>query len=118
MVARGALDVGLGPSQKRGERVGSRSEGKVLEVVIRGLGREPDEHPIGSRAEPSGSWLAKQGVEVGVLLQTRKMTREKCGPGVEARGEHSPHKLALGLGTLKFDCTVKLGLKTSTEVSR
>lgn len=53
-----------------------------------------------------------------VLLQTRKMTREKCGPGVEARGEHSPHKLALGLGTLKFDCTVKLGLKTSAEVSR
>lgn len=83
MVARGALDVGLGPSQKRGERVGSRSEGKVLEVVIRGLGREPDEHPIGSRAEPSGSWLAKQGVEVGSAAANQKDDERKvwawCG---------------------------------------
>lgn len=57
MVARGALDVGLGPSQKRGERVGSRSEGKVLEVVIRGLGREPDEHPMEAEQSRVGAGL-------------------------------------------------------------
>lgn len=78
------------------------------------MGKEPAEHPIGNGAEPSGSWLAKQGVEAESAVETRGMKREQCGPGVEVRGEPTPHEVALGLGTLKFACS-KGGLKTRAE---
>lgn len=73
MVVQGVLDVGLRPSQKVDEScVNSRLEGKVLEVVIRGPGKEPAEHPIGNKTEVSGSWLAKEGVGVESAAANQK----------------------------------------------
>lgn len=66
------------------------------------MGKEPAEHPIGNEAEPSGSWLAKQGVEVESAAANQKDKERKVWAGVQLRGELSPHKVALGLGTLKF----------------
>lgn len=54
----------------KGGGAGSRSEGKVLEVAIRGLGKEPAEHPIGNEAEPGSLVNREWGQEVP--LQTRR----------------------------------------------
>lgn len=67
-------------------------------------GWEKSQQSILLETEPSrvGAGLLNREWRRKVLLQTRRIKREKCGPGVEVRGEHSPHKVALGLGTLKF----------------
>lgn len=77
--------------------------------------KEPAEHPIGNEAEPSGSWLAEQGVEAERGAANQKDREKSVGLVVEVCGELSPHNIALRLGTLKFDCIVKAGLKTRAE---
>lgn len=43
------------------------------------MGKEPAEHPIGKEAEPSGSWLAEQGVEAESAAANQKDGEKSVG---------------------------------------